>query len=71
MDENKFRRTMTVVKELSEGKKITLDGVVFGMGEDMSIGAVLNNGKGEEFISGLCTIDIKQLNYLIKTKFNL
>ena len=63
-------RTLSVVKELADGKRLTLnDGLILAMGEDMSIGYVAKID-GEEFISGLAVLDLANLNKVL-TKFQL
>jgi len=63
-------RTLSVVKELADGKRLTLnDGLILAMGEDMSIGYVAKID-GEEFISGLAVLDLANLNKVL-TKFKI
>lgn len=58
-------RTLSVVKKLANGKKLHLpDGNTIAMGEDMSIGFCYIVGN-EYCISGLATIDLKQLNDIL------
>jgi hypothetical protein len=58
-------RTMSVVRELSAGKMLTLpDGKRIAMGADMSIGPVIEV-HGEETVAGLATMDLCELNDLL------
>ena len=62
-----FGCTLAIVRELAQGKRLTLsDGLVIGMGEDMSIGFVIVGSDGSEHIAGLSTMDLCQLNQLLK-----
>lgn len=55
-------RTLSIVKQLSQGKTLTIDGFTIGMGKDMSIGCVMTNSDGQKYIMGLTTMDLRELN---------
>lgn len=58
-----LNRTLAIVRRLSEGERIKLpSGHTIGMGEDMTIGFMMEYPNGEWRISRLSTIDLKQLN---------
>lgn len=58
-----LNRTLAIVRRLSEGEIVKLPGgQTIGMGEDMTIGFMAEYPGGEWRISGLSTIDLKQLN---------
>lgn len=57
-------RTLSIVRELAQGKTIVLDGYTFAMGEDMTIGVVMTGSDGSH-IGGLSTVDLAQLNRLL------
>ncbi|MCP4539459.1 MAG: hypothetical protein GY832_20165 [Chloroflexi bacterium] len=60
-------RTLAIVREMAHGKILTLsDGHRIGMGEDMTIGYMAKYPDGKEFISGLATMDLAQLNDLLE-----
>lgn len=60
-------RTISVLRELAEGKELHLpNGQVIAMGEDASIGFLYTDADGDSRISGLATIDFKQLNDLLE-----
>ena len=59
-------RTLSIVQQLAAGKRLTLPtGQVIGMGEDMSIGFLIQRADGEERVAGLSTMDLAQLNRLL------
>lgn len=62
---HELARTLSIVKELAMGKTLHLpDGYRIGMGQDMSIG-YLHTLRGEDYVSGLATMDLAQLNHLL------
>ena len=74
MDDLQYQnnRTMAVVKDLFNGKRLTLsDGKVVAMGDDLRIGFVMFSfnpeiGKWtERGIGGLTTMDLKEFNDLL------
>ena len=50
---------------MSEGKQLDVGDFKIGMGEDLSIGFVMSNSKGETSISGFSDLTVKQLNSLL------
>jgi hypothetical protein len=59
-------RTLSIVRELSLGKTLTLpSGHTIGMGDDLSIGYIMTDHKGGQFIGGLATMDLKALNRIL------
>lgn len=58
-------RTISIVKQLADGKILKLPCGEIGMGEDMSIGFLYTREDGSQVIGGLATIDLKQLNDLL------
>lgn len=66
MEREDHIRTLSIVQQLAQGKRLTLPtGQVIGMGEDMSIGFLIQRAGGEECIAGLSTMDLAQLNRLL------
>lgn len=67
VDENQIIRTLSIVRQLSEGKILKTSHGVIAMGEDMSIGFAYETGKLQEYaISGLATMDLKTLNRILE-----
>jgi hypothetical protein len=68
--EIQFNRTLAAVRRLSEGEQIKLPtGHTIMMGEDMTIGYALEYPDGSFRISGMSTIDLKELNALLNEHF--
>ncbi len=63
-------RTLAIVRELSRGKRLTLkDSHTIAMTKDMTIGFLLTNiDTGEESVSNLSDLSLKQLNALLNTE---
>jgi len=59
-------RTFSILKELRAGKTLKLSIGEIAMGEDLSIGFIVINSKGEKSIGGLSTMDLKELNILLE-----
>ena len=71
VSDDDIRRTLSIVRELSLGKVLTLpSGHMIGMGDDMSIGGILVRQDGSRGVAGLSTMDLKDLNALL-TKNNI
>lgn len=59
-------RTMSIVNQLSKGKTLTLEeGYVIGMVEDMTIGFIITNSDGDEGISNISELTLRELNKLL------
>lgn len=59
-------RTMSIVNQLAKGKTLTLEeGYVIGMAEDMTIGFVITNSNGDEDISSISELTLRELNNLL------
>ena len=66
MEREDLTRTLSIVQQLAQGKRLTLPtNQVIGMGEDMSIGFLIQHADGEERIAGLSIMDLAQLNQLL------
>lgn len=63
MDE--IYRTLSVLKQMADGRILRLPIGMIGMGEDMTIGFILTHEDGTQTIGGLSTLDLKQLNQLL------
>jgi len=64
-------RTLSIVRQMTQGKHLTLpNGVKIGMADDMTIGVVGTKDDGEDFVFGMSSMDLKQLNELL-TKHNI
>jgi hypothetical protein len=59
-------RTLSIVRELAQGKRLNLEVGTVAMGQDMSIGFI-HTKEGGDFISGLSTMDLCELNKLLNT----
>lgn len=60
-------RTISVIRELADGKELHLpNNRIIAMGEDACIGYVYEDASGETRISGLATLDFAQLNTLLE-----
>lgn len=59
-------RTLSIVRELAQGKRLNLEVGTVAMGQDMSIGFI-HTKEGEDFVSGLSTMDLCELNKLLNT----
>ena len=58
-----LQRTLSIVRQLAQGKTLPLpDGHRIAMGEDFSIGYLLEKSDGTCFVGGLSTMDLKELN---------
>lgn len=65
-----LNRTLAAVRRLSEGEQIKLPtGHTIMMGEDMTIGYAIEYPDGSFRISGMSTIDLKELNVLLNKHF--
>jgi hypothetical protein len=64
MDESRAR-TLAIVNELAQGKQLFLPVGTLAMGADMSIGFVLEGSDGVEYVLGLSTMDLRELNMLL------
>ena len=61
--DKQLKRTLAVIRRMAEGEHLVLpNGLTIGMAEDMTIGYMLQYPDGTWRISGLSTIDLKQLN---------
>lgn len=60
-----LKRTIAIIRRMGEGEHVVLpSGYRIGMGVDMSIGFM--HGSDEEWsVSGLSTLDIKELNEIL------
>lgn len=58
-------RTLTVVRELAQGKRLRIGDRELAMGEDMSIGFIITGSDGVDHIGGLSTVDLSELNTLL------
>lgn len=58
-------RTLAIVRELAQGKHLVLPCGKLGMGEDLSIGFLLDDGHGHQTIAGLSTMDLRELDQLL------
>ena len=66
-----FYRTLSVVKELFEGKILNLpNGYKIAMAEDLAIGIVMLDSKGNYHIGGLSVMSLSDLNQLL-TKYQI
>lgn len=60
-------RTISVLRELAEGKELHLPNrQIIAMGEDACVGYVYTDASGETRISGLATLDFAQLNSILE-----
>ena len=59
-------RTLSIVRELAKGRTLRLSDYEIGMAEDLTIGIVMRNSKGEKSIGGLSSMDLKCLNNLLE-----
>lgn len=64
--EEELERTLAFVRELGKGRRLPLRrGGTLCMGEDMSIGFLIHDTRGNEVIGGLSTLDLRALNRLL------
>ncbi|MCP4394873.1 MAG: hypothetical protein GY804_11505 [Alphaproteobacteria bacterium] len=64
-DQCQYIRTISVIKQLSEGKTIEIEGLKIGMGIDMSIGVVGKDKNNTSWLFGYSTINLTELNSLL------
>lgn len=66
-----IRRTLSILNEFIDGKVLSLpDGYRIGMGEDLSIGYLASSEGKDDWVLGLSTMDLKQLNGILN-KYNI
>lgn len=60
-------RTLSIVRELALGRRLTLPIGIIAMGEDLTIGFLMTNvDTGEERVGGLQDLTLKELNGLLE-----
>ena len=63
---NHMARTLAIVNLLANGKQLTIPKLgTIAMGKDMTIGLVFKKSDGTEYIFGLSTMDLAELNSLL------
>lgn len=56
MDKHQFARTMSIIKELAKGKRLTVGRHTLVMGDDMTIGFLMTRRDGSEFVTSSITL---------------
>lgn len=65
--ERQIARTLAIVTQLANGQRLVIDNYTIAMAEDMTIGVLMHNETtGDETISGLTAMDLKQLNNILE-----